>query len=140
MNSARLHEWVTEYNWDDGLAPMWPIADSPRTEFATALLIYWRLGGPWLEVDAAPVNAEAVQLQALVRERLLAGFYLQGTARFDPSAELSRVQLHQFREAGVPEVLIKPGSPTSDCDGAAPKKEAKKAASKPPHSKAPQSG
>jgi hypothetical protein len=111
MDAIRLHEWVAAYNWDDGLAPMWLIADSLRTEFATALLIYWRLGGPWLEGDSAPVNAEAVRLQAVVRERLLAGFYSRGTTRFDPSAELSRVQLHQLRRAGVPELLLGAGGP-----------------------------
>ena len=31
MDAAKLHAWVERYNWDDGLAPMWPIADSPRT-------------------------------------------------------------------------------------------------------------
>lgn len=118
MDTARLHEWIAAYNWDDGLAPMWPIADSPRTEFATALLIYWRLGGPWLGGDASPVNAEAVSLQAVVRERLLAGFYPRGTARFDPGAELSRVQLYQFRKAGVPELLLAPSGPVDP--GAAP--------------------
>jgi hypothetical protein len=105
MNTVRLHEWVAGYNWDDGLAPMWPIAESPRTEFAMALLIYWRLGGPWLD-DTTGVNAEAVQLQALVRERLLSAFYPRGAAQFDPSAERSRVQLYQLRKAGVPKLLL----------------------------------
>jgi len=31
MDAAKLHAWVERYNWDDGLATMWPIADSPRT-------------------------------------------------------------------------------------------------------------
>jgi hypothetical protein len=109
MNAARIHEWVAAYNWDEGLAAIWPIVNSPQAEFATALLIYWRLGGPWLERDTAPVNAEAVRLQSLVRERLLDGFYPRGTARFDPSEALSRAQLHQLCKAGVPEVLLRPG-------------------------------
>ena len=61
-------------------------------------------GGPWLETDTAAINAEAVRLQKLVRARLLAGYYRQGTARFVP--ELSRVQLYQFRKAGVPGLLL----------------------------------
>ncbi|AWM35869.1 hypothetical protein GobsT_64060 [Gemmata obscuriglobus] len=119
MDAARLHEWVATYNWDDGLAPVWAIAEWPRTEFATALLIYWRLGGPWLEGDAAPGNAHAVRLQAVVRERLLVGFYLRGASRYDPAAEMTRVQLHQFRKAGVPEVLLLACGPEAE-PGAAP--------------------
>lgn len=114
MEAADLHEWVSTYNWDDGLAPMWAIADSLRTEYATALLIYWRLGGPWLETDATPANAEASRLQAAVREGLLAGFYPRGGSRFDPAAELSRVQLYQFRKAGVPKALLTACSPDAE--------------------------
>jgi hypothetical protein len=107
MDSGQLHEWVNRYNWDDGLAPIWVIIDSSQTEFATALMIYWRLGGPWLEAEPGSVNSEAKRLQDIVRERLLAGFYPQGSARFDPGAELSRTQLYSLRKAGVPELLLR---------------------------------
>lgn len=106
MDSSCVHDRVAEYNWDDGVAQMWPVADDQRTEFATALLIYWRLGGPWLESEVAPVNTEARRLQSAVRERLLNGFYAQGTLRFDPTQELSRTQLYQFRRAGIPALLL----------------------------------
>ena len=106
MDAARLHQWVADYNWDDGLAPIWAIAGSPCTEFATALMIYWRLGGPWLEAEPGGVNAEAKRLQDVVRDRLLAGFYPRGVSRFDPSADLSQVRVRQLRKAGVPELLL----------------------------------
>lgn len=106
MDSPQLHEWVADYNWDDGLVPIWPIADSPQTEFATALMIYWRLGGPWLSGEPGSVNAEAKRLQDLVRGRLLRGFYPRGSHLFDPSGELSRVQLYQLRKSGVPDLLL----------------------------------
>jgi hypothetical protein len=109
MEPADFHDWVSEYNWDDGLAPIRGIADSPATEYATALLIYWRLGGPWLESEPVGINAEAKRLQAMVRERILAGFYPRGRATFDPSAELSRVQVYQLQKAGLPELLLGPG-------------------------------
>jgi hypothetical protein len=70
MSPDGLHEWVVGYNWDDGLAPIRVIVDSPATEFATALLIYWRLDGPWLAASASGVNAEAERLQDTVRGRL----------------------------------------------------------------------
>jgi hypothetical protein len=101
-----LHEWVDRYNWDDGLAPIWAIADSPKTEAATALMIYWRLGGPWLQESSGRASEEARRLQDLVRERFLAGFYPRGPSRFDPTESLSRVQLHQLRKAGLPEALL----------------------------------
>ncbi len=106
MDSVQLHEWVTRYNWDDGLASIWVIVDSSRTEFATALLIYWRLGGPWLETGSTGINVEAKRLQDLVRDRLLAGFYPRGSVRFDPCAELSQVQVYQLRKAGLPDLLL----------------------------------
>src|SRR5262245_37618985 len=111
MNSTQLHNKVGHYNWDDGLAPIWVIVNNPEAEFATALMIYWRLGGPWLEDEPGSVNAEAKRLQDLVRDRLLAGFYSHGPSRFDPSEELSRVQLSRLRKAGVPEVLLRSASP-----------------------------
>lgn len=106
MDSTELHEFVAEYNWDDGLAPIWDVVESEQTEFATALMIYWLLTGPWLESNVREANAEAVRLQAIVRERLLTGFYSRGENRFDP--ELTRVQLYKFRKAGVPEILLRP--------------------------------
>jgi hypothetical protein len=83
---------------------MWPIVESSQTEFATALLIYWRLGGPDLELDVSAVNAPARQLQARVRSLLVNGYYVRGTSLFSP--QLSRVELYKLRRAGVPEVLL----------------------------------
>jgi hypothetical protein len=126
MDSAQLHQWVARYNWDDGLAPIWVIADSSQTEFATALMVYWLLGGPWLKAEPGSVNGEAKRLQDLVRERLLAGFYPRGSCRFDPRPELSRVQLYQLRRAGVPELLLGTSDPAEpihgpDCQARAPR-------------------
>lgn len=106
MDPVDLHEWVHRYNWDDGIAPMWSVVESSATQYATALLIYWRLGGPWLESDSAAVNTEAKQLQIKVKERILTGFYPPGPSTFDPLAELSRAQLYKLRRAGVPELLL----------------------------------
>jgi hypothetical protein len=106
MTPTGLHEWVAQYNWDDGLTPIWVIADSAATEFATALLIYWRLGGPLLQVGGSGVNAEAKRLQDTVRDRLLTGFYPTGKAKYDPKGELSRTQVYQLRKAGLPELLL----------------------------------
>jgi hypothetical protein len=109
MDSVKLHEWVARYNWDDGLAPIWGIVESQKTEFATALMIYWLLGGPDLESTPGSVTWEAKQLQNLVRTQLLSDYYARGSCTFAP--ELSRVHLYQFRKAGVPELLMRAVGP-----------------------------
>lgn len=108
MDPVELHEWVKHYNWDDGLVPMWHIVESSRTEFATALMIYWLLGGADDAGSCEPgsVNRKATQLRNFVREQLLAGFYPRGECTFDP--ELTKTRLYKFRKAGVPEVLLLP--------------------------------
>jgi hypothetical protein len=88
MSNQTLHDWIHAYNWDDGLAQIWPIIESDETEFATALLIYWRLDGPWFCRDVDPAS-EAARLHALVESRLRAGRYPKGSSRYDPVADLT---------------------------------------------------
>ena len=108
MDAAQTHEWVERYNWDDGVGPVRDVVDSPETEFATALLIYWRLEGPWLHSNQGGVNQDARALNARVRDRLLAGFYPEGKLRFDPTAELSRTQVYRLQKSGMPSELLLP--------------------------------
>jgi len=109
MKKSALHEWIRSYNWDDGLAPMWSIVESDATEFATALLIYWRLEGPWFQSGAA-TNDEVARLHALVEKRLLEGVYAKGTIRYNPVADnrLSRVQVFKLKQSGLPIQLLEP--------------------------------
>jgi hypothetical protein len=104
-----LHEWVRSYNWDDGLAPIWPVVQSDTTELATALLIYWRLEGPWFQ-GGAHANEEAGRLHALVERRLLEGVYAKGSVRYDPVADngLSRVQISKLKQSGLPIQFLEP--------------------------------
>ena len=32
MNVQSLHDWIRDYNWDDGVAPIWPVVESDETE------------------------------------------------------------------------------------------------------------
>jgi len=116
--TSDIHEWVAQYNWDDGLAPIWRIASSDQTEFATALMIYWRLGGPWLEDSSGSAAAEAIRLQSLVRERLLTGKYERSDRRYDPISDnqLSKTQVHKLRKSGLPSELIEPTCPPRERD------------------------
>lgn len=99
------HEELLAYNWDDGLAAIWPLVDSPDTELATALLIYWRNGGPFLVIDAVD---GFTRMNTTVRARILDGFYRRGTLAYDPIADnqLSRTQVYKLERAGVPAVLL----------------------------------
>lgn len=107
MNAAEAHEWVELYNWDDGLEPMTELANDPQMEFATALLMYWRLEGPYLS-ESGRVNEEARKLRDLLHDRLLAGFYPKGALRYEPAEGLSRTQAYLLRKAGFPEELLHP--------------------------------
>lgn len=108
-NPDEVHEWVLLYNWDDGLDPIWPVVENDATEFATALLIYWRLDGPLFRREPS-ANAEASRLRALVEKRLLNGDYAKGSLRYDPVADngLSSIQVAKLKRAGVPTELVEP--------------------------------
>jgi hypothetical protein len=108
VDTIQRHEWVEQYNWDDGLDPIRELVNSSQTEFATALLIYWRLEGPWLVSHPSSVNEPARVLNELVRDRLLAGFYPKGKLRFEPTAELSRTQVYKLQTFGMPRELLQP--------------------------------
>ena len=112
-DSIEVHRWVAEYNWDDGLAAIWPIVDSRNTEHATALMIYWRLEGPWLESTNTGASAGARKLCLVVKERLLGGFYFKGSCRYDPVADrgLSKTQVYKLKKAGLPDELLEPEDP-----------------------------
>lgn len=106
MSNQTLHDWIYGYNWDDGFTLIWPVVESDETEFATALLIYWRLDGPWFSHPAS----EAARLHALVESRLLAGRYPIGSLRYDPVADnqLSQVQVAKLKRDGLPIQLLEP--------------------------------
>ncbi len=112
MEGNEIHQWVANYNWDDGFDPIWPIVENKETEFATALMIYWRLEGPWLEAG----SEQARHLHDAVEERLLSGYYRMGTMRYHPVAEnqLSKAQVYKLKKAGIPMELIEPEYPLRD--------------------------
>ena len=104
--ASEVHDWVKQYNWDDGFLEIWPLVEDSETEFATALLIYWRLEGPWL----METGTEAARLHNTVAERLLNGFYANRNLVYHPVEEydLSKTQVYKLRKAGVPQELIEP--------------------------------
>ena len=105
-DSFGLHEQIAQYNWDDGYDRIRPIVENSDTEFATALMIYWRMDGPWFEGGPS----EARRLHDIVEQRLLAGYYRKGKLKYDPVADngLSKTQVYKLRKAGMSEELIQP--------------------------------
>lgn len=114
MSDADVFAFVSNYNWDDGFDAIRPIVNDPATEFATALLIYWRLDGPYLESSSSDVNTEALNLSRLVKERLLAGWYPKKSLQFFPVVheELGVMQIHKLKKMGVPKELYEPAYPS----------------------------
>jgi len=112
-NAIAQHEWVKSYNWDDGLSPIWPIVESDETEFATALLIYWRMDGPWFE-RRGQSSAEEVRLHSLVDRRLREARYRMGFVRYYPITDnqLSRMQVAKLKRDGFPLPLLEPNYAT----------------------------
>lgn len=106
VDPSAIRAWVLQYNWDDGLAPMWPLIQNPRTERGTALLIYWRMEGPFFEGE----EGEGARFHSEVEQKLKAGFFEGSAIRYDPveDNQLSKVALYKLRKAGVPEVLLSP--------------------------------
>lgn len=111
--AAELHKWVEEYNWDDGVAAIRRVIETGEIEFATALLIYWRLDGPYLDTVGGAVNAEARTLSQSVRDGLLQGVFPKGGLRYDPVLDngLTKTQIYKLRRAGVPAELMEPEYP-----------------------------
>jgi hypothetical protein len=102
-----VHQFVAEFNWDDDLSPIAEIIADRKTDFAIALMIYWRLDGPWCNSDA-PCNAAAGRLNAEVRSKLLDGFYQNRVLSYDPVADngLTKSQVAKLRRAGTPSILL----------------------------------
>ena len=103
------HEEIADYNWDDGLTKIWPVVNNPKTEFATALLIYWRIEGPFFNSNN-PRDDEYARMNKVLEKRLNVGFYKKGKLRYDPLSDnqLSKVQIFKLKKQGFPPELIQP--------------------------------
>lgn len=40
MNRNQLHQWLVDYNWDDGLTPIWPVVGYTNTDASVDLLTH----------------------------------------------------------------------------------------------------
>jgi hypothetical protein len=107
MDSAlALTAAARAYNWDDGFSVPRAIADHPLCDLAVALELFWLADA--VEVllgrHGASKDADWISFCQTLTARLLEGHYRPGSASFVP--EFSRVELYQFRQQGVPEILL----------------------------------
>jgi len=95
------HTEIIDYNWDDGLEPIWPIVDNPITDRGTALLIYWRIEGPWLTDELTAHNPQLKRMKETLEMRLLDGFYRTRIIKYDPVSDygLTNIQVYKLNSA-----------------------------------------
>jgi hypothetical protein len=110
MNSEEIHQFVVEYNWDDGVERIADLLDNPNTVRGTALMVFWCLEGPWtlFRDDPGEIHPER-QLVDLLHDRLTSGFYPEGNLTYDAveARGLSKVQVYRFTKAGLPPNLFR---------------------------------
>ena len=104
------HEDIQHYNWDDGIECMWPVVEDPHTDKGTALLLYWRLEGPFLGDRHGEYNHDLWRMNQVLRERICSGFYKRADIPYDPVADsqLSKLQVAKLLRSGVNEILLTP--------------------------------
>lgn len=107
MEPEQLEAVLAEYNWDDGVLVPTAIAQHPKCDRALALHLFW-LGDAltWYTRESDPRSAEWDAFCRLITEGLLAERYPIGELSYDPG--LGRVQLYQYRKAGIPELFLTP--------------------------------
>jgi hypothetical protein len=102
------HEEVEDYNWDDGLDPIWLLINDEMTDRGTALLIYWRIEGPFLKAEDCRHNHELWRMKQTLEERIKSGFYKNAEIQYDPVADnqLTKVQVYKLKKSGIDGALL----------------------------------
>jgi hypothetical protein len=86
----KLHEFMTNYNWDDGIEiPLWAIRN-PLCDMGTALMIYWMAGAGYFSQfetkDDVPIyEKDNFDLIIEIENRYTTGFYTRNNILFDPN-------------------------------------------------------
>lgn len=95
--TPQWHVFVHNWNFDNANDILRWLADNPRTEQATALLIYWMLGARFYKryATAAAARAHGASVEKLwlfihqLEANYLRDFYAAGTVGFDPTHDSS---------------------------------------------------
>ena len=93
--TADWHAFVHQWNFDNADDILRWLVDNPRTERATALMIYWMKGARFFKQYATAADARAVAAYVErnwlfihhLEEQYVQGFYPAGTMGFDPASD-----------------------------------------------------
>jgi hypothetical protein len=93
--TSEWHIFVHQWNFDNADDILHWLSDNPRTERATALMLYWMKGARFFKQYATAAEARAVAAYVeknwlfihQLEERYVGGFYATGTMGFDPTSD-----------------------------------------------------
>jgi hypothetical protein len=108
LSSAEWHQFVQNYNYDNGLEPFfWLIEQADVCDKGTALCLYWYLSPDYFcgrTLDEDDVNIENHKLLKEIEARYTRGFYQNERFSFDPSAEFLTAETNT---GGIPEEMLR---------------------------------
>ena len=85
LSAAEWHQFVQNYNYDDGNAPLKWIIDQAHCDKGTALCLYWHLQTYLLcQQDRYPGYEEQFNILKKIEQHYLAGFYQNEQFAFEP--------------------------------------------------------
>lgn len=108
-SGEELHQYMEEYNWDDGLEVPYFIMQHPNCELATALLMFWLAEGDYIfEDDFEEMDfIDEVEFKYFLRmlhDRIVRGVYKVGTQSYQ--IPLNEKQKQYYRDKNVQEVFL----------------------------------
>jgi hypothetical protein len=87
-SSVALHAYVANSNFDCTRRAIRLLVDSPRLDFGTAVLLFWKLGADYLiRLDPSnipEINRDDNDLTLLIEQRCVARFYSVAQISIDP--------------------------------------------------------
>ena len=109
-SAEKLHQFMEEYNWGDGLEVPYFIMQHPNCELATALMIFWLAEGDYIfEDDFEEMyfidEVEFKYFLRMLHDRVIQGVYPVGTQHYQ--IPLNEEQKEYLRNKNVDEVFLK---------------------------------
>jgi hypothetical protein len=116
-SAEELHQFVLNYNPNDGLLPLEAVVRHPNCDRGTSLLVYWNLAD--LVLDREPHRHKirpgwnGVALVELIEDRTSRKLYSTANIAFDPlefmqwsQSRVSRLRLQQGGRLPFPEEML----------------------------------
>lgn len=99
-SSEQLHQFVLNYNVNDGYLPIRAVINHRACDKGTALYIYWQFAASSPAPKSATPKYDAAALLREIETRFQDGSY--GTAEYhcDPTTEFTAVQLRKLKLEG----------------------------------------